>query len=124
MRQVYYPYDMWEEVNHGMYKTVDDKDKQNLIDKAIFLLSDPQELKKQMKLTTVFYKNSTERKMTCRGLNKQAWLGQAACCLKYSVPEDVTKEAWSLLTDEQRVEANRVADIVATEWVKNYAKNI
>jgi hypothetical protein len=112
MKRKYYPYTQWEEVNYGMYKMIDGAEKKEMIDLAILLLTDPQELKIAMMDTLVVFPNSTERNFTTPGLNKQAWLGQAACSLVYNVPEDLTKEAWGMLNDKQRIEANRVADEV------------
>lgn len=124
MKRVYYSYDKWEEIEYGMYKTEYADEKDSYIKKAIELLSNPQKLQYYMKLTTQEWKNSTERNMTTTSRNKQAWLGQASCCLYAKVPEDLTKIAWSMLTDQQRIDANACADIVINEWTENYGKNI
>lgn len=43
-------------------------------------------------------------------------MGQSACNIYYGIKEDETREAWGLLTNEQRYKANRVADTVYDEW--------
>ena len=48
--------------------------------------------------------------------NRQAWIGQAACCLALGVPEDITREAWHMLTQSQQDEANRKADEAILVW--------
>lgn len=121
MKRVYYPYNLWEEVKYGMYRTdLTELQKTQAMDEAVYLLSNPKRLKEYMMMTLDHFPKSTERNLTTSGRNKQAWLGQAACCLYAKVPEDLTKIAWSTLTDEQRVAANLVADEVYAEWVKLY----
>ena len=124
MKRVYYPYELWEEVKYGMYKAIDENSKALYLEKAIELLSNPKELELYMQKTVLFWPYSTERNFTTPGLNKQAWLGQAACCLYAEVPESITKDAWSLLSDKQRKLANEAADRVYAKWEKSYAKNI
>jgi hypothetical protein len=125
MKRIFHPYNLWEEVKYGMYDNdFTGLDKDVLIDKAVNLLSSPETLRHYMLRTTEEWPYSSEQNMTAGGRNKQAWLGQAACCLFASVPEDYTKLAWSLLTDEQRTEANKVADEVFAIWKDQHAKNI
>ena len=83
-----------------------------LINNARNLLSDPITLKYEMRWVAYNWPFSAEMNLTNRGLNRQAWLGQAACCHKHGVPEYLTKKAWHLLNDDQRNIANGVADEV------------
>lgn len=125
MKRIYYPYNDWEEVKFGMYKAVTGEvPRKRLLKKAIELLSNPEKLKAYMAQTVTFWPCSTERNLTTPGLNKQAWLGQAACCLYGNVPDDITKEAWSTLNDEQKALANDAADQVYQKWETDYAKNL
>lgn len=87
-----------------------------LIQKARDLLSDPERLLKSMRIVAHQWPNSAEVNLTNRGRNRQAWLGQAACALESGAPESLTKAAWRQLTESQRIEANKVADIVINEW--------
>lgn len=122
MKRIYHPYHMWEEVAYGMYRLdFEPGEKEDLTNEALYLLSEPDTLKKYMQFTIAEWPNSTEHQMTTPGRNKQAWLGQAACCLFANVPEDCTKQAWSMLSDEQRIAANKVADEIIENWRKSYA---
>jgi hypothetical protein len=63
---------------------------------------------------------SCENALTDQALNKKAWLGHAACALALRVPEDVVREAWSHLTDEQQFLANGQAARAIQEWENAY----
>ena len=122
MKRIYHPYQSWEEVPYGMYRMdIESLERDDLVNEAIYLLSNPDKLKLYMQFTIAEWPNSTEHNMTNPSRNKQAWLGQAACCLFAKVPEECTKQAWSMLTDEQREAANAVADDVIENWRKSYA---
>jgi hypothetical protein len=57
--------------------------------------------------------------------NRQAWIGHAACALAHGIPEDIVREAWSYLTQEQQDAANKKADEAIAHWENNvYGKDI
>lgn len=62
------------------------------------------------------WKYSCEHNLSQRGQNRKAWLGHAACALGMQCPEDIVREAWWHLTDEQRHLANGQADLYIKEW--------
>lgn len=64
---------------------------------------------------------SCEHNLSDKSQNRQAWIGHAACYLAIQCTEDVTREAWWKLTDEQRDLANAQADIAIAEFEKRYA---
>lgn len=66
---------------------------------------------------------SCEHNLTCSGMNKQAWIGHAACCLAIGCPEELTRLAWHTLSQEQQDEANAMADKAIAAWEELYAKN-
>lgn len=66
---------------------------------------------------------SCENALTDSSLNQKAWVGHAACAMAIGCPEDITREAWGKLTDEQRLLANKEADRAIREWRHNYAKD-
>jgi hypothetical protein len=39
------------------------------------------------------------------------------------VHEDETRQAWGMLTDDQRKQANRIADMVYREWIDKHEPN-
>lgn len=60
---------------------------------------------------------SCEHNLTNTTQNRKAWIGHAACALEKGFCEDVVRSAWSLLSDEQRTEANREAAEAIEEWL-------
>lgn len=63
---------------------------------------------------------SCENALTDPNLNRKAWIGHAACALALGCPEDITRKAWGLLTDEQRLLANKQAARSIAEWEQSY----
>lgn len=48
--------------------------------------------------------------------DKRAWIGHAAVAMAIGCPEDIVREAWSLLTDDQRIAANAMAQKAIDYW--------
>lgn len=70
------------------------------------------------------WSNSCVNALTDYSLNRRAWVGHAACALAKGIPEDITRHAWGLLTDEQRLLANKKAERAIQHWEYNYAKSL
>lgn len=121
MKQVYHHYTLWEDFQNGMYDEVK-QGRQDRVKIAVKILSDTDLLYKCMKRVTEEWKHATEQELTNPSINHQAFLGQAACNIYAGVKEDETREAWGYLTNEQRFNANRVADRVDLEWQQKYMK--
>lgn len=109
MNRVYHKYTEWEDFKNGMYDS-DCGNYNELLNDAILLLSN----------SNLFYETalkvieqwivSTKENLTNLNSNRRAWIGQASCCMAYGVPESITRDAWAILTDVQRYNANKVAD--------------
>ena len=121
MKQVWYHYTLWEDFQNGMYNEQKEGRKER-VQMAIYLLQSPTMLYVYMKRVTEEWKHATEQTLTNPSINHQAWLGQCACNLFGGVKEDETREAWGHLTNMERYEANKVADKVDEEWVRQYTK--
>lgn len=122
MKQVFYHYTLWEDFKNGMYDEIKDG-RNDRIKKAVELLSDTKKLYENMKRVTIEWKIATEQNLTNMSINHQAFLGQTACNIYAGIKEDETREAWGLLTNEQRYKANKVADKVYSEWERDYTRN-
>lgn len=59
---------------------------------------------------------SCEHNLSCEDMNRQAWIGHAACCLAIACPEDITRLAWHTLTQKQQDDANHQADLAISKW--------
>jgi hypothetical protein len=121
MKQQYYHYTMWEDFKNGMYDEIKDG-RQERVKQAAKLLSDTDMLYEQMSRVTHEWKYATEQNLTNASINHQAFLGQTACNIWRGIKEDETREAWGILTCEQRYKANKVADRVYKEWRQQYER--
>jgi len=63
---------------------------------------------------------SCEHNLSDITMNRQAWIGHAACCLAIGCSEEITRLAWHHLTQRQQDEANAMADKAIVKWEKEY----
>lgn len=59
---------------------------------------------------------SCEHNLSGAWQNRRAWIGHAACALAFQCPEDITREAWGYLSEQQQISANAKADNAIEEW--------
>ena len=122
MKQVFYRYEQREDFQNGMYANKNDGLEEVRIEQAVILFKDIEELYKKMTYVATNWNKSVEVNFTNPSVNKQAWLGQAACCYHCGCSDFETIRAWHLLTDEERQKANDIADKVFYEWLEKYEK--
>lgn len=121
--RVYHHYKMWEDYPAGFYNNCSGAEKTTFISKAVEMFNDPEKCAHNMRRVINEWRYSCEHNLTNEGLNKIAYIGQAACCLYAGIPSTVTMEAWSQLSDEVQKRADRQAEKVLNEW-KNKNKRI
>ena len=61
------------------------------------------------------WQNSCMHNLTKAG-DKRAWMGHAAVAMALRCPEDIVREAWADLSDEQREKANKKATDAIKHW--------
>lgn len=120
MIQIFHPYTKWECHENGMYKRTCFMDEHQMVNECFTLLACPEWLYESMSMVTHNWFYSCEHFLSNELRNRQAYLGQAACCLLHGAPEYITKMAWSILTEQQRVDANKVADEVLEVWIEKH----
>jgi len=123
MRRVYHPYTEWEEFHAGMWRTVRGDEAAELMQRAVEFTGNAELYGKWMMRVVDEWPISCEHNLTCRAMNRQAWIGHAATCLAIKCPEDITRLAWHELDDQQRDEANAKATLAIEEWERRYAEN-
>lgn len=64
------------------------------------------------------WRYSCEHNLSNISQNRKAWIGHAACALEKGFCEDVVREAWSYLTEQQQRDANAKAQQAIEEWEK------
>ena len=121
MKPVYYHYTEWEDYQNGMYEEVKEG-RAERVQEARHLLSDPDKLYIYMRRVSLEWKHACEQTFT-QNFNHQAFLGQCACNIYKGIKEDETREAWGLLSNDERYKANKIADKVHEEWIREYEKD-
>jgi hypothetical protein len=114
IKRVYHPYWVWEESRSPMWGKVDDRKKH--LDVAIKFTGDHEAYGAAMYRVLKDWPISCEHNLSDISQNRRAWIGHAACAIQIKCPEDIVREAWHHLTDEQRIKANAAADKAINEW--------
>lgn len=115
MERIFHHYDKWEDYHAGMYDESKDG-RAERVQQAAEILGTPDICRKAMEKVVSEWKISTEYNLSNLEINRKAWLGQAACCCWGGIHEDETREAWGIMTEAQRIEANRIAAEIIKEW--------
>jgi len=120
--RVWHPYQEWEEVHYGMWSEVSERS--DYLKWAVDFTGNHELYGYYMNRVADEWEVSCENALTDQNLNRKAWIGHAACALAGGCPEDIVREAWGKLTDEQRTLANRQADRAIRRWEERYAASI
>lgn len=121
LKQVWHDVRDWEEVAHNMWG--DSTDRKSDLDKAITFTSDHKLYGSYMAKVCEQWPVSCENALTDPNLNQKAWLGHAAVALALNIPEDITRQAWGFLTDEQKHLANKEAERNIDLWKSRYIES-
>lgn len=124
IERIYHSWEKWEDYKAGFYDNLSGKEKQSMIDKAVEMFSSPELTEKYMNEVITKWYYSCEQNLTNNGMNKIAYIGQAACCLFFGIPATITMEAWSSVPEEHQVVANRIAEEKLNEWGSIYSKSL
>ena len=121
-RRIYHPYWSWEDL--GMWRNVRSAERQAFLDLALIMTGNAEAYGASMLNVLDAYPIACEHNLTDLGQNRRAWIGHAAVLLANQCPEDITRQAWGMLTQQQRDAANAVADEAIAEWeARHEAKN-
>lgn len=123
MKRVWYPYQEWEDFQAGMWRILPKDEEPDFTSKAIDFTGNHALYGSYMMRVVSEWPIACAQNFTAPGINKQAWVGHAACCLAINCPEYITRRAWKELTQEQRDLANNQADIAVRQWRKNAREN-
>lgn len=114
LTRVWRPVDTWEEIKANMWGDV--QDRATFLRRAILFTGNYRLYGRYMLRVVNEWPNSCENALTDMSLNRKAWVGHAACALALGCPEDITRQAWGHLTNEQRALANGQADRAISHW--------
>ena len=121
MNRIYHHYEQWEDFQSGMYNPCKEESEQRIA-KAIELLSNAELCLEYMRKVVREWVKGAEQVLSNRGQNRKAWLGWCACFMYGGCRDVETRKAWHDLTNEQRIQANSIADMVIKEWEKDNEK--
>jgi len=121
IKQIWHPWNQWEEVAHNMWG--ESLDKKQDLETAIAFTSDHKMYGSYMARVCREWPISCENALTDNYINQKAWLGHAAVALAHGIPEDITRQAWGYLTDEQKLLANKEAEREIMLWRNRYIKD-
>jgi hypothetical protein len=122
LKRIWLPIDTWEEIGFNMWGEV--ANRRLFLQKAVIFTGNHRLYGRYMQRVTKEWPNSCINALTDYNLNRKAWIGHAACALALRCPEDITRQAWGLLTNEQRILANRQADRAIQSWEVRYRASL
>ena len=122
LKRVWLPIDQWEEVPANMWGEV--ANRRLYLQRAVIFTGNHRLYGRYMMRVIHEWPNSCLNALTDYNLNRKAWIGHAACALALRCPEDITRQAWGLLSNEQRILANRQADRAIQSWEMRYGKSL
>ena len=118
--RLWFPYTEWEDYKNGMWRTVTGSERIALLKKAITFTGDAKLYGSFMRRVIKEWPIGCLHFLGDRQSNRKAWVGHSAACLAISSPEDVTRQAWCYLNEQQQNEANHEAELSIQEWELNY----
>ena len=116
---IWHPYWAWEEIKFNMWGNVENK--KSWLEKAVDFTGNHELYGAYMIIVANDWKYSCEHNLTKPNTNKKAWIGHAAVALAMQCPEDIVREAWGHLTEEQQNLANEKAQKAIEYWEKRNA---
>jgi len=123
LNRIYHHYEMWEDWKFGFYNNASGGEKEKYKQLALNMFNSKDLTRDNMTRVINEWVCSCEHNLTNNGLNKIAYIGQAACCIYGGVPSTITMECWSLLSKDVQDRSNLIAQEVLNEWITNN-KNI
>tara|TARA_R110000851_G_scaffold187318_1_gene337091 strand:- start:4875 stop:5300 length:426 start_codon:yes stop_codon:yes gene_type:complete len=120
-KRVYHHYLKWEEIKTNMWGVVEDK--KQWLEAAVTFTGNHELYGRYMLEVIEKWPISCENSLTNMDLNRKAWIGHAAVALAINCPENIVREAWGLLSNEQRLLANKKADDAIRAWERSYLKD-
>jgi hypothetical protein len=109
----WHPYWAWEEVKHNMWGDVTHR--KTWLQIAAEFTGNAALYGEWMRRVVDEWPTSCEHNLTKSG-DKRPWIGHAAVALAIRCPEDIVREAWGMLSDKQRQDANEQAAKAIELW--------
>lgn len=111
--EIWHPWWKLEEVFHNMWGDVSRR--KTWLQIAIAFTGDAELYGEWMLKVADQWIHSCQHNLTKSG-DKRPWIGHAAVALAIGCPEDVVREAWGHLTEDQQIRANKKASEAIDYW--------
>jgi len=121
--RIYKHYNQWEDWINGMWRHVEKDEYESYLQKAIEFTGDHVKYGESMAIVIKEWENTMLHNLTNSSMNKRAFLGHCACCLAINCPEYIVRDAWRLLTEKQRHDADMIAQKHIDNWINEYKTN-
>jgi hypothetical protein len=118
IKQVWIPYWQWEDWLNGMWHTLPQRDEPVMLQRAILFTGNYKIYGAAMRAVIKQWPNTMLNSLTNPSINKRAFLGHCACSFAINCPEYITRQAWHLLSEQQRVKADNEAQQTIDLWLK------
>lgn len=123
MKQIFHHYEKWEEHHAGMWRKItNEQERKEHLQRAIEFTGNAKLYGEYMLQVLDKWPISCEQNLSNSSVNRKAWIGHAATCIAINCPEDITREAWWTLSQDQQDEANSKAAEAIKKWEERYAK--
>ena len=116
--EIWHPWWLLEEVSHNMWGDVSHR--KTWLQIAIAFTGNADLYGEWMMKVVDLWPRSCEHALTKAG-DKRAWIGHAAVALAIGCPEDIVREAWAHLTEDQQTKANAKATQAIEYWRSKHA---
>ena len=114
MKRIWHPFWLWEDIE--MWRKLPREEEGHYLERAMNFTGNADLYGNWMLRVLEECPVACEHNLSERGMNRQAWIGHAAVNLAIQCPEYITRQAWGLLTEEQRDKANLKADYAINLW--------
>lgn len=124
MKQIYRPYWDWEDYQNGMWRKETKEYEEKELPLIIEFTGDHNKYGEAMIEVINNWKFSCEHNLSNKSINRRAWVGHAACCIKFGWPEYLVRSAWKELSNTQRFLANKQADKAIKIWLTKFSNTL
>lgn len=119
--EIWHPWWLLEEVKSNMWGSVNHR--KTWLEIAKVFTGDAELYGEWMLKMVNSWPYSCEHNLTKSG-DKRPWVGHAAVAYCFQCPEDIVREAWGYLTQEQQDKANQKASEAIEHWRLKHAQKI
>ncbi len=120
MIQQYIPYWEWEDWINGMWRSLQPDEVNAMLQKCIEFTGNHIIYGEAMLAVSFAWPRTMLNSLTNTSINPRAFIGHCACCYTFGCPEYITRMAWKELTDQQRFDADAIAQKHVDEWRRKY----